>query len=75
MRYNWPLKDIPFHCVCGKTFSDEHGLSCPAEGFPAIRHNDLRDILAEMLSKVCSNAEVEPDLESYLARFWLQEHQ
>ena len=41
LRYYWPLKDVPPHCVCGKTFSDEHCLSCPTGGFPAIRHNEV----------------------------------
>ena len=68
-RYNWPLKDVPSHCVCGKTFSVKHCLSCLTGGFPAIRHNELRDITAEMLTEVCSNVEVEPHLERLAGEF------
>ena len=63
LRYNWPLKDVSSHCVCGKTFSVEHCLSCPAGGFPAIRDKEVRDINAEKLTEVCSNIEVEPHLQ------------
>ena len=68
-RYNWPLKDVPSHCVCEKTFSVKHCLSCLTGGFPAIRHNELRDITAEMLTEVCSNVEVEPHLERLAGEF------
>ena len=64
LRFNWPLKDVPFHCVCGETFSGEHCLSCPSGGFSAIRHNEVRDITAEILTEICSNVEVEPQLEN-----------
>ena len=46
-----------------KNFSVEHCLSCPTGGFPAIRHNEVKDITAEMLTEVCSNVDVEPHLE------------
>ena len=63
LRYNSPMKDVPSHCACGKTFSVEHCLSCLTGGFPAVRHNEVRDITAEMLTEVCSNVEVKPHLE------------
>ena len=69
LRCNWPLKDVPSHCACGKTFSVEHCLSFPTPGFPAIRHNEVRDITAERLTKVCSNVEVEPLLEHLFGKF------
>lgn len=28
-------------------------LSCPRGGFPSIRHNEIRDITADLLSEVC----------------------
>ena len=39
-------------------------IACPAGGFPSIRHNEVRDITATLLSEVCTNVEIEPDLES-----------
>ena len=32
-------------------------------GFPSIRHNELRDITATLLSEVCSNVRTEPPLQ------------
>ena len=57
------------HCVCGKTFSVEHCLSFPAGSFPAIRHNEVRDITAEILTEICTNVEFEPHLERLSGEF------
>ena len=54
---------MPLHCTCGKQFSVEHALSCSHGGFPSIRHNELRDITAELLSEVCHNVGTEPSLQ------------
>ena len=32
-------------------------------GFPILRHNELRNITASMLSQVCPNVSVEPHLQ------------
>ena len=37
-------------------------MSCKKGGFVSIRHNDLRDLTAKMLSKTCSDIEIEPKL-------------
>ena len=37
-------------------------LSCPRGGFPSIRHNEIRDITANLLTEVCHDVQVEPDL-------------
>ena len=31
----------------------EHALSCPYGGFPTIRHNEVRNITAHLMSDVC----------------------
>ena len=36
---------------------------CPKGGFPTIRHNELRDITASLLSEVCHNVATEPLLQ------------
>ena len=36
---------------------------CPCGGFPSIRHNELRDITAELLTEVCHSVGVEPTLQ------------
>ena len=63
LRYNWPLKKTPSHCCCGQHFSVEHALSCPTGGFPSIRHNEVRDLTAQLLSEVCHGVSTEPHLQ------------
>ena len=41
----------------------EHAFSCSCRGFPTLRHNDIRDITASMLTEVCHNVCVEPELQ------------
>ena len=63
LRYGWPLSNIPSHCACGALFSVEHELSCPKGGFTILRHNEIRDLTANVLSEVCHNVNVEPALQ------------
>ena len=44
----------------------EHAFSCSHGGFPSLRHNEIRDITAGLLTEVCSNAEIEPSLQPLL---------
>ena len=37
-------------------------MSCKKGGFASIRHNELKDLTAQMLSKVCKDTEVDPKL-------------
>ena len=41
----------------------EHALSCPKGGFPTIRHNEIRDLTASLLTEVCHEVSIEPDLQ------------
>ena len=43
-------------------------MSCKKGGFISIRHNDLRHLIANMLSKVCKDIEIEPKLTSLTSR-------
>ena len=38
-------------------------MSCPRGGFPSIRHNEVRDLTANLLTEVCSDVCLEPDLQ------------
>ena len=49
--------------VCGHQFTVEHALSCPRGGFPSIRHNEIRNITADLLSEVCHNVGTELGLQ------------
>ena len=63
LRYGWLPPHLPTSCACGKTFSLEHILSCPKGGFPSIRHNEIRDVTAMLLTEVCHDVAVEPHLQ------------
>ena len=53
------------------SFLDDHGsvivfsflVNCPIGGFPTIRHNELCDFTASLLSEVCHGVSVEPHLQ------------
>ena len=63
LRYNWQPLHVPSSCGCGTKFSVEHALSCPKGGFPSIRHNEIRDLTANLLIEVCNDVCIEPDLQ------------
>ena len=45
-----------------EVFTVDHSLICKLRGFVIQRHNELRDLEAELLSTVCSDVETEPVL-------------
>ena len=49
-------------CACGVRFSVDPAMVCQRGGFVIQRHNELRDLEAEMLRTVCNDVEVEPVL-------------
>ena len=63
LRYNWLPLHTPSMCGCGAKFSMEHSLSCPKGGFPSLRHNEIRNLTANLLTEVCSDVCIEPDLQ------------
>ena len=63
LRYGRRPLRLPSHCICGGQFTIEHALSCSRGGFPSIRHNEIRDITADLLSEVCHNVGTEPGLQ------------
>ena len=63
LRYKWELKKTPSHCACGHSFDVTHALSCPLGGLVILRHNEIRDITAELLTEVCKDVRKEPPLE------------
>ena len=64
LRYGWEPKGLASHCICGKPFGVKHALSRPTVGFPIIRHNELRDITASLMTEVCHGIAVEPTLQT-----------
>ena len=62
MRYDLKLTDVPRNCTCGDEYSINHCLTCKRGGYVIIRHNAVRDTLAEVLQEVCKDVKVEPPL-------------
>ena len=63
LRYNMPLSDLPSKCVCGEKYTVSHALSSKKGGFVAQRHDGVRNLLTSLIGKVCTNAEVDPQLQ------------
>ena len=63
LRYGWTPPFLPTNCICGKTFSVEHALSCNRGVFPIHCHNEIRDLTAELSSQVCHDVCLEPGLQ------------
>ena len=49
LRYDWEITDTPMICACGVQFGVDHAMVCQRGGFIIQRHNELRDLEAEML--------------------------
>ncbi len=60
LRYGIPLPRLPTTCVCDAKFSIEHALNCKKGGFVTMRHNNIRDFTAYILSEVCNDVALEP---------------
>ena len=56
------IYNLPTSCPCGSKLDIQHSMSCKKGGIIYIRHNDLRDLAANMMSEVCKDTENEPKL-------------
>ena len=63
LRYGWAPSEMPSTCTCGSKFSVEHALSCAMGGYPSIRHNEIRNLTATLLTEVCNDVCIEPELQ------------
>ena len=60
-KHGFSLRKSAFSCDHPLTV--EHSLSCPTGGFPSIRHNEVRDISALLLSEIYHGVSIEPHLQ------------
>ena len=60
LRYGWEFNDMPTVCVCGNLFDADHAMVGMRGGFIIQRHNEIRDLEAEILQVVCTDVEKEP---------------
>ena len=63
LRYGWSPQSHPSSCACDRSNNVEHALRCPNGAFPTICHNDIWDLTAELMSKVCHDASTELSLQ------------
>ena len=64
LRYGWPLSRLPTQCICGAQYDVQHTLSCKKGGFETLRHNHIRNLIAELLNQVTKDVKIEPVLQS-----------
>ena len=60
LRYDWPIPDSPSVCVCGCSFTVDHAMICQRRGLVIQRHNEIRDLEAELLDMVCYDVQLSP---------------
>ena len=63
LRYDWEIADLLAMCTCGDLFTVDHAMVCRHGGLIIQRHNEIRDLEAEMLRTVCTDVEIEPVLQ------------
>ena len=51
------------YAVCGSMFTVDHAMICQREGLVIQRHNEIRDLQAELLDMACYDVQVEPALQ------------
>ena len=52
-----------YYCQFSPVYTVCHALSCNKGGFVAQRHDGVRNLLTSLIGKVCTNVEVEPQLQ------------
>jgi len=62
LRMAWTPEDLPSSCQCGADYTVPHALSCQLGGFPIHRHNETRDLLADIMTEACNSVAIEPVL-------------
>ena len=63
-KYGWEPTNIPLKCACGHYFDLTHALHCEKGGYTHMRHNEIRDTFATLVSEVCFGVEIEPKVQS-----------
>ena len=63
LRYDWVIPDSPSTSICGCNFNADHAMICKRGGLIIQRHNEIRDLEAELLDMVCHDVAVEPTLQ------------
>lgn len=62
LRYDWEIADLPAMYTCGDLFTVDPAMVCRHGGLIIQRHNEIRDLEAEMLRMVCTDVAIKPVL-------------
>ena len=62
LRYSWNIPGMPHFCGCGQQNNVNHTLICKKGGYVSMRHNNLRDLNANLQREVCRDVVIEPHL-------------
>ena len=62
LRYNKSIPNLPSQCPCGKSFNPTHAMVCKTGGFIHARHDNVKNLEASLLSRVCKDVAIEPSL-------------
>ena len=63
LRYRWPVKRMPTLCACSAKFDADHANTCAKGGFFIRRHDQIRDMIAELVDDVAFDVRIEPPLQ------------
>ena len=63
LRYGWPLPHLPTECICSTSFTVNQAFTCSHGGYPTIHHNEIRDLIAQLMSEVCPNIATERSMQ------------
>ena len=63
LRYGWKLANTSSHYVCGSPFTPDLAMICQHGHLTFVHHNEIRDITAEWLNKVCYDIAIELPLQ------------
>ncbi len=62
LRYNFKISNVSGICFCNERNTINHSLVCKMGGYVHLRHNSMRDTIAELLTPICYDVVTEPPL-------------
>ena len=62
LRHDVAIHGLSTSCVCQAEMTVDHLFVCPAGGYPSARHNERRDLTANVMQEALPDVEIEPRL-------------
>ena len=63
IQYNKQLQGMPSKCPCGQNSTLNHAMNCKRGGFVVMRHNNVRDLEANLLKTIQNDVKIKPALQ------------